>query len=238
MDKKNKKILGISMASIIATIAIIAPATYFGLQKSDQLKKDPKLDYNQAKLKGLDDNIIVDPNPSNNENYLPPLDFSKVCIKPQTKINYLAIGDSITAGFNSELGWEAPGRYDLATNKISGLSFPSFIAQYINKVEPNRLASYENLGLTGSRAIDWLYLLGVADANYFKDQQYKFFDFSKKMDNQENNPFKHRLKKFFNDFGYRNDKKLTNNEQVLKSDFTEFYNSLRSANLMTISLGA
>ena len=65
-----------------------------------------------------------------------------------------------------------------------------------------------------------------------------FLIFLKKMDNQENNPFKHRLKKFFNDFGYRNDKKLTNNEQVLKSDFTEFYNSLRSANLMTISLGA
>lgn len=39
MDKKYKKILGISMASIIATIAIIAPATYFGLQKVTNLKK-------------------------------------------------------------------------------------------------------------------------------------------------------------------------------------------------------
>ena len=169
MDKKSKKILGLSVASIIAAIAIIAPATYFGLQKQEKNKKDINLDNITRRIPGEGKDIIKVEDLNNNEqNAGLKLDFSKVSIKPQTKINYLAIGDSITAGFNSELGWEAPGRYDPVTNKISGLSFPSFIAQYINKVEPNRLASYENLGITGSRITDWLYMLGAGSDAYLK----------------------------------------------------------------------
>ncbi|RCT49264.1 SGNH/GDSL hydrolase family protein, partial [Ureaplasma urealyticum] len=209
MDKKSKKILGLSVASIIAALAIIAPSTYFGLQKQEEGKKDINLDNVTRKIPGetKDDIKVEDLNNINDQNTDLKLDFSKVSIKPQTKINYLAIGDSITAGFNSELGWEAPGRYDPITNKISGLSFPSFIAQYINKVEPNRLASYENLGITGSRIEDWLYMLGAGSDEYFKNQEYRVFDFSKQMDQQKDKPFKNRLSKFFKNFGY--DSKLT-----------------------------
>ncbi|EDT49613.1 conserved hypothetical protein [Ureaplasma urealyticum serovar 13 str. ATCC 33698] len=239
MDKKSKKILGLSVASIIAAIAIIAPATYFGLQKQEKNKKDINLDNITRRIPGEGKDIIKVEDLNNNEqNAGLKLDFSKVSIKPQTKINYLAIGDSITAGFNSELGWEAPGRYDPVTNKISGLSFPSFIAQYINKVEPNRLASYENLGITGSRITDWLYMLGAGSDAYFKDQEYKFFDFSKQMDQQNKNPFKNRLSKFFKDFGYNSQLLPKNNQEVNASDFNALKEQIKKANLMTISLGA
>lgn len=240
MDKKSKKILGLSVASIIAALAIIAPSTYFGLQKQEEGKKDINLDNVTRKIPGetKDDIKVEDLNNINDQNTDLKLDFSKVIIKPQTKINYLAIGDSITAGFNSELGWEAPGRYDPITNKISGLSFPSFIAQYINKVEPNRLASYENLGITGSRIEDWLYMLGAGSDEYFKNQEYRFFDFSKQMDQQKDNPFKNRLSKFFKNFGY--DSKLTpkNNHEVNINDFNGLKEQIKKANLMTITLGA
>jgi len=81
-------------------------------------------------------------------------------------------------------------------------------------------------------------MLGAGSDEYFKNQEYRFFDFSKQMDQQKDNPFKNRLSKFFKNFGY--DSKLTpkNNHEVNINDFNGLKEQIKKANLMTITLGA
>ncbi|UBX97259.1 hypothetical protein K6989_02635 [Mycoplasmopsis synoviae] len=53
-----------------------------------------------------------------------------------TKINYVALGDSITAGFDGTFPDDFPGK--LENNKITGSSYPAFLAKIFNK--QNRIA--------------------------------------------------------------------------------------------------
>ncbi|OYD27123.1 GDSL-like lipase/acylhydrolase family protein [Mycoplasma testudineum] len=72
-------------------------------------------------------------------------------------IKYVAFGDSITSGFNAKLSEDYPGELETIDGKkvITGLSYPSFLAKYINEIDSNRLEKYKNFGVTGSTLSDW-----------------------------------------------------------------------------------
>lgn len=136
-------------------------------------------------------------------------------------VKYVALGDSITAGFNSEIGSDAPGKLD--DNTITGLSYPSFLAEYIKENNPEKLNSYENFGLSGSRVVDWLYFLQDPSQNDSATHQ-EFFSFWKNLDQMRNNHFKNRLSEQFDNFQSNKYEYLTN--------------KIKDANLLTLTLGA
>ncbi|SMC16883.1 SGNH/GDSL hydrolase family protein [Mycoplasmopsis agassizii] len=74
-----------------------------------------------------------------------------------SEVKYVAFGDSITAGFNAKLATDYPGELKVVNgeSQIDGLSFPSFIAKFINQIEPGKLTAYKNFGVTGSTLKDW-----------------------------------------------------------------------------------
>ncbi|QJR44118.1 SGNH/GDSL hydrolase family protein [Mycoplasma miroungirhinis] len=150
-------------------------------------------------------------------------------------IKYVAIGDSIAAGFNAKFGYDQGGYLNIETNKIEGLSYPSYLANAIKMTndENTKLSSYINFGLTGTTVDDWLYLLDPSSYDINSDEYKKIknnlaFDLS--LDKSPKNPIKmyseDRLKYLFNDF------------QVENNQTGKLIDELKKANLLTISLGA
>ncbi|MHA3801830.1 SGNH/GDSL hydrolase family protein [Mycoplasma sp. VS30B] len=90
---------------------------------------------------------------------------SPVFIKADEKIKYVALGDSITAGFDGGLLQDYPGTFK--DGKIEGASYPAFLAQLLN--QDNRIESFANFAASGARAIDWIKMLDVAYENPYTD---------------------------------------------------------------------
>ncbi|MFA7700216.1 SGNH/GDSL hydrolase family protein [Mycoplasmopsis synoviae] len=61
------------------------------------------------------------------------------------KINYVALGDSITAGFDGTFPDDFPGK--LENNQITGSSYPAFLAKIFNN--QNRIALFNNYAKSG-----------------------------------------------------------------------------------------
>ncbi|WP_406614450.1 GDSL-type esterase/lipase family protein [Mycoplasma corogypsi] len=93
---------------------------------------------------------------------------SRNLIGQTQKVKYIALGDSITAGFDGSLPQDYPGEFK--NNRVTGASYPAFLANTFAKM--NRLESFNNYAVSGSTAIDWLQLFGVSaengDARIFK----------------------------------------------------------------------
>ncbi|WP_036433847.1 SGNH/GDSL hydrolase family protein [Mycoplasmopsis columboralis] len=87
-----------------------------------------------------------------------PKSASKNYISAEQKINYVAFGDSITAGFDGTLPTDFQGE-KLSNGTITGLSYPAFLARMLNN--NNRVAEFKNFAYSGSTALDWLTFLGV-----------------------------------------------------------------------------
>lgn len=83
-----------------------------------------------------------------------------------------------------------------------------------------------------------MYLLNIADQTYFDNKDYTYFKFPQNL-NQENNPFSNNLSSYFGNFGYKNkDQVFKSAKDVDYSQFNGLLNSIKEANLMTITLGA
>ncbi|UWD34451.1 SGNH/GDSL hydrolase family protein [Mesomycoplasma molare] len=73
------------------------------------------------------------------------------------KINYISLGDSISAGFDGTLDKDYPGEKN--GNTITGLSFSSFLARILNK-DNNRIENFKNYAVSGATILDFNLLLG------------------------------------------------------------------------------
>ncbi|UVD81468.1 SGNH/GDSL hydrolase family protein [Mycoplasma iguanae] len=187
-------------------VSVISLSTYFALSASKNSDKNEKLQsINTSESTSFvlkNEHLITD------------------------KVNYIALGDSIAAGFNTELGSEAPGQVDKDGN-ISGLSYPAFLAEMIQQVQPGKLGTFENFALSGTRVVDWLYLLGEPNSDYDVTNERQYFDLLLNLDKNQNNIYKGRVVEQFKEFGIKN-----------KDDLLNFQNKFKEANLLTISLGA
>lgn len=89
------------------------------------------------------------------------------------KIRYIAIGDSISEGFNGKYNFGFSGKMDDYGN-INGTSWPSFFARYIQNVNKNILESFENFSISSTRPEDWIYFLGINNEKYnYKNSEKK-----------------------------------------------------------------
>ncbi|WP_391591811.1 SGNH/GDSL hydrolase family protein [[Mycoplasma] cavipharyngis] len=141
----------------------------------------------------------------------------------QQAVNYVAIGDSIAAGYNADLGGiDASGEYNNLKN-VNGWSYPAFLAHYINSNDSLVLNDFTNLAVSGSQITDWLYFLGQPNSDYQVSQRIQYFQQVKQNNQLEHNPYKNRLENYFKNFA--------------ASDFDQVINKIKNANLITISLG-
>ncbi|WP_215742447.1 SGNH/GDSL hydrolase family protein [Mesomycoplasma hyorhinis] len=137
------------------------------------------------------------------------------------KVNYLAIGDSITAGFNLESGNDIRGNFK--DNHVRGLSYPAYLANYIQMVKKDALVSFDNLALSGSTIRNWLYLLEPSRKNE-ANQNKEILKFTLELDKQTNNHFADVIKSVFNDFE--------------STSYPKLIQKVKDSNLITLSLGA
>ncbi|AZZ65359.1 hypothetical protein DMC14_000940 [Metamycoplasma phocicerebrale] len=131
-------------------------------------------------------------------------------IKKDEKINYLAIGDSVSAGFTAALDKDYHGK--MVNGKIEGMSFPVYLAYYLNKDNPQRVKSFDNFATSNSTILEWLDLL---DETYNSKRPEIF--------KNEDGIYKHTF-----------DGRYENKEEFKKL----LVQKIKQSNLMTITLGA
>ncbi|MDO6856410.1 SGNH/GDSL hydrolase family protein [Mesomycoplasma ovipneumoniae] len=138
------------------------------------------------------------------------------------QINYLSIGDSISAGFNWDYSIDLRGKID-ANNKINGLSYPAFFASFIQKIKPNALKSFDNLALSWTTINDWLYLLNPENQVY-KNSDKTHFNFNYHLDKKLESPYGQQIRDVFGDFN--------------SNSYPKLRQKIQNSNLLTLSLGA
>ncbi|WP_341493453.1 GDSL-type esterase/lipase family protein [Mesomycoplasma ovipneumoniae] len=144
------------------------------------------------------------------------------CVSSQesTKLstfNYLAIGDSVTAGFNQDTYRDFQGK--LNSGSVSGLSYPSFFAHFLQKLNKDSLVSYDNLAFSGATVKNWLNLINPTKYPAGKVADNPFVP----KNNDQNTKFND-LSTVFGNFN--------------KSSYPELTQKIKSANLLTMTLGA
>ncbi|WP_341491055.1 SGNH/GDSL hydrolase family protein [Mesomycoplasma ovipneumoniae] len=138
------------------------------------------------------------------------------------EINYLSLGDSISAGFNWDYSFDVRGMLD-ENNQVKGLSYPAFFANFIQKVNPNALKSFDNLALSWTTITDWLYLLNPENEKY-KNSDKTHFRFNYHLDKKLNSPYGQQIREVFDDFS--------------ATSFPKLHKKIQESNLLTLSLGA
>ncbi|WP_341508134.1 SGNH/GDSL hydrolase family protein [Mesomycoplasma ovipneumoniae] len=133
---------------------------------------------------------------------------------------YLAIGDSVTAGFNQETYRDFQGKLNSQKGgSVSGLSYPSFFAHYLQKLNKDSLVSYDNLAFSGATVKNWLNLINPTKYPNGKVADNPFVP----KNNDQNTKFND-LSTVFGNFN--------------KSSYPELTQKIKNANLLTMTLGA
>ncbi|MDD1378089.1 SGNH/GDSL hydrolase family protein [Metamycoplasma hyosynoviae] len=145
----QKKKINVKKALIISTSTILGATAIslgsFGIAIAASKKKIQK-----------NKNINLNINNTKIEQKLAPN-----IINLDEKVRYLALGDSISAGFTAMLSQDHPGAFDANTNKFSGTSFPVYLAKFINKMQGgNKLEWFENHSVSGGRTYELIKLFG------------------------------------------------------------------------------
>ena len=80
-------------------------------------------------------------------------------------MKYVAIGDSISAGFISNNPSDLPGKLKLKNDEkiVTGMSFPAFISWYINDMGHDALEEFRNFSATGTKVSNWIDLFSKID---------------------------------------------------------------------------
>lgn len=142
------------------------------------------------------------------------------------KIRYVALGDSISEGYNGKYNFGYAGSMDL-DNTINGTSWPSFLARNLQKIDKNILESFDNFSMSGTRPEDWNYFLNVQNEKYSYENSIDKINYAIWLNELKNNPERRRLKKQFKNFGKKT-----------RNDFEYLISKIVLANLITINIGA
>ncbi|WP_069096686.1 hypothetical protein [Mesomycoplasma ovipneumoniae] len=131
------------------------------------------------------------------------------------ELNYLALGDSLSSGFD----WESnlDGRGKMTNGSISGISFPAFFANFAQSIQPNSVKSFKNLALNNSSILDWIYLLDPKN-NIISDENLS----NLRAQTYNSSNFADTIRSVFENF---------------TGDFSNLREEIRNANLITISIG-
>ncbi|WP_406615707.1 SGNH/GDSL hydrolase family protein [Mycoplasmopsis hyopharyngis] len=159
--------------------------------------------------------LPIDPIEDPDANLVQKRDQSSNLIRKDQKVKYFAFGDSISAGFSGELPKDYPGEFK--DGKVTGASFPAYLASFISKLSEGKLESFDNYSASGSTIVDWMELLGIQyDKNDADEVNYYATSVTDKLDYFVKNKF--------------NGDKAKAKEEILKK--------IKESNLITITLGA
>lgn len=169
MKKKKKLIIVTSISAMMGIGVIAGVSTWIATHKPEQVDRggniiDKEKEDEDKKFEIInpsDDNIIdFDTVVKDNPNVDLPEEKIKSnnLISKDTKIKYVAIGDSITAGFDGTLDKDYKGSYE--NGVVNGLSYPSYLSRLFNQI--NRLESFNNYSVTASTINEWIDLLQIA----------------------------------------------------------------------------
>ncbi|ATP59412.1 SGNH/GDSL hydrolase family protein [Mesomycoplasma dispar] len=143
-------------------------------------------------------------------------DFSKKVKKPLLKeINYLALGDFLSTGFDWNNNLD--GRGNMVDGSISGISFPAFFANFAQSIQPDSVKSFKNLALNDSSTRDWIYLLDPKN-NYISKENLS--NFKSQVYNKSN--FTETIRSVFGTFD---------------GEFPKLIDEIKKANLISLSVG-
>ncbi|WP_027120592.1 SGNH/GDSL hydrolase family protein, partial [Mycoplasmopsis lipofaciens] len=177
MKIKAKQTIGIIAGTFAATVALAVGLSFIPT-KDKKIKKvngvvyypDDNGDFDVPGLPSIKDN------PKNNDDVhnipiskLSPRDKSRNFIGANDAIKYVALGDSISAGFQGDMPKDYPGSF--VDNKIEGLSFPAYLASFFQNAQENKLESFFNFAKSGSRFSDWNLLLNTNDFTSLTNEQ-------------------------------------------------------------------
>ncbi|WP_036452827.1 SGNH/GDSL hydrolase family protein [Mycoplasma buteonis] len=166
---KNKSNLALTILGAIGTAVVATSCAAPGSSKEIQTGDagiDPNFDKDKAVTEKLPTNKVTSEIPqnsqdnnSNNDLVVKPLVKKKSdkFIDTDQKVNYVAFGDSMTAGFDGSLPADYPGEFK--NNEVTGASYPAFLAKILNKEK--KLASFENYAISGATALDWIEFLQI-----------------------------------------------------------------------------
>lgn len=153
--------------------------------------------------------------PRNDSNF--SQNFSKVNKKPLlNQINYLALGDFLSAGFDWKANLDGRGKMSEG-GTIARISFPAFFANFAQSIKSSSVKSFKNLALKDSGAQDWLYFLDPKN-NVINESSLS--NFKTQIYNKSN--FAEAIRFIFGNFD---------------GDFSKLTLEIRKANLISISVG-
>lgn len=169
MKLKLKPIIITSAITFSATVALAVGLSYvpFGDKKIDQSgTKHFRDEVHGAPGLPNQSDISHLPLATPELHHLGPRVASKHIIKESDKVKYVALGDSISAGFDARLDKDYPGNYDKEKNTITGISFPTYLAKFIqtSNGSKSKLESYTNYASSGTSLEDWTFLLSADEA--------------------------------------------------------------------------
>ncbi|MBN4084441.1 GDSL-type esterase/lipase family protein [Mycoplasma sp. CSL10166] len=176
--KKNKKLIfGTAMALVLSAgvvVACKAPGSDKELQSGgkDLYEKIKEKNNISSKEPLVIEPYLPKPNEeSNSQNGNKSISestkilrkVSKNFIDKNQKIKYVAIGDSVTEGFDASTPEILKGNYQ--NGNIEGLSYPAYLARLLNF--NGRVESFDNFAHSGSQIIDWIKFFDIEfDSTY------------------------------------------------------------------------
>ncbi|ADV34311.1 SGNH/GDSL hydrolase family protein [Mycoplasmopsis fermentans] len=161
MKIKLKQTLIILSTTLVGTIALATGLSFLPtkdktIPRGKQSFNDDHKNYNDPNIPNLPGNNVPTKNPKPTL-VLKNRPKSANAITKENSIKYLALGDSISAGFNAQLDKDYPGQ--LVNSKIEGLSFPTYLASFFQQLADKKLESFDNKAVSGTTFKQWNLLL-------------------------------------------------------------------------------
>ncbi|QSF13432.1 GDSL-type esterase/lipase family protein [Mycoplasma sp. Mirounga ES2805-ORL] len=160
MKLKLKNTLLIISGALVGTIGLSIGLSLIAVNER-KIKKVYNVEKNNNntqdnKLPGLPNTEIIE----EKENDKPKSNIKKSkrlksehSISKNQRVKYVALGDSISAGWDGRLDKDYEG--ELVNNEIQGISFPSYLAKMIKDAEDGKLESFKNFARSGSTLNEW-----------------------------------------------------------------------------------
>ncbi|MCV3743301.1 SGNH/GDSL hydrolase family protein [Ureaplasma sp. ES3154-GEN] len=240
---KKKKIIAWGLISALTTASVGTLAASCAKEEPISEFPDPIEKTNEEKQKEEDKKDLINrigggidvvnkPNNKQLTSIAPNADLNVIEI-PKTQIKYVALGDSITAGFNDILGSDLAG--ELIDNEISGLSYPAFLVDFMQRLNQNAVLSYDNAAMTGSTVASWLYLFNDRNPAYTNGDKSRNLRFGYALDQQDNAAFRDRLAKYFDPIAF-SDQEIS--VEQMQQATSKLRLKIKDANFLTLTLGA
>lgn len=167
--------------------------------------------------------MIANPNRSlNSRDDVTEQRYRDMAIKQDEIVRYVAIGDSLSAGFNIQNGINLKGNIDKNGRSV-GVSYPDFVVNFLQLIQKRKVGSYHNFSLPYTNLEDWYYIISRVTGEQTKSD-YSSINLDIASLFEANNP--QNIQDNFQNLNH-----------IDKNSYSKVGNIIKNSNLLTISLG-